>query len=178
MIKLIRSFVLLTLLTLVLRPAGAAIYLKFTPVIKGDSVVSGYTDQIEVNSFQMGVGVTIATGAGGQQASKPNVSEITVSKYLEKSSPTLVLDLNQGTKLTDATFSFVTTGGGGSPLLYYTVFLEDVFVTGYSVSSGGDRPSESLSLHFGKIHWTYYPVAGSTANPETSGWDYVANVKL
>jgi len=33
-------------------------------------------------------------------------------------------------------------------------------VSGYSLSSGGDRPSESLSFNFTKITWTYQEQAG------------------
>jgi type VI secretion system Hcp family effector len=38
---------------------------------------------------------------------------------------------------------------------YMKYILEDLLVSGYSVSSGGDRPTESLSLNFTKIEFEY-----------------------
>jgi type VI secretion system secreted protein Hcp len=39
--------------------------------------------------------------------------------------------------------------------IYLTVKLTNCLVSGYSMSSGGDRPSESLSINFTKIEYTY-----------------------
>ena len=43
------------------------------------------------------------------------------------------------------------TGDNKQQIAYLSYELEDVLFSGYSVSSGGDRPSETLSLNFTKI---------------------------
>ena len=40
----------------------------------------------------------------------------------------------------------------GNLVKYLTFELEDTMISGYSISSGGDRPSESLSLNFNAIN--------------------------
>ncbi len=41
---------------------------------------------------------------------------------------------------------------------YMAYKLTDVLISGYSISSGGDRPSESLSLNFTKIEFKGTPM--------------------
>jgi type VI secretion system secreted protein Hcp len=40
---------------------------------------------------------------------------------------------------------------------YLTFTLTNTMISGFSVSSGGDRPSESLSLNFSKIEYKNIP---------------------
>jgi len=43
----------------------------------------------------------------------------------------------------------------GESVAYATLEIEDVIVSGFSLSSGGDFPSESLSLNFTKFDWSF-----------------------
>ena len=45
--------------------------------------------------------------------------------------------------------------GEGQLETYLTIKLTNTMISGYSFSSGGDRPSESISLNFTKIEYTY-----------------------
>ena len=128
-----------------------AIYMKFGAVV-GQVTTEGFKDWIELSSFQYGVGRGVSSGAGGAQreGSEPSISEITVSKAFDKASPGLYQDALAGTfntkveiKMTSTTKNKVDT--------YLAYELTDCGVSGYSVSTGGDNPSESLSLNFTKI---------------------------
>ena len=57
--------------------------------------------------------------------------------------------------------------------VYMTYILEDCMISGYSISSGGDRPSESCSLNFTKIEYKNIPMSdvGAAASPETVAYD-------
>jgi len=46
-------------------------------------------------------------------------------------------------------------------------------VSGYSVSSGGDKPTESISLNFTKIEYQYIPMGQKNdgKSPMKTGWD-------
>lgn len=131
------------------------IYMKYGK-INGEATAKGHEKWIEVNSFQWGLGRGISSPVGGstkREASAPSVSEITVSKVMDSTSPLFAQEglIGKGEK---CEFHFVTTGADKLET-YLTVVLEGAMLSGYSASSGGDRPSESLSINFTKIEYTY-----------------------
>jgi type VI secretion system secreted protein Hcp len=135
-----------------------AAYLKYGPTIKGESLAEGHkgTDGwIEIGSVQWGVGRAISTTVGAaskREASAPSVSEIVVTKLMDSTSPLLAQEALIGKAVT-ATIDLVETGEKLNT--YLTLELTNTMISSYSVSSGGSRPSESLSLNFTKIVFTY-----------------------
>jgi len=136
-----------------------AAYLKYGTTIKGESLAEGHkgTDGwIEINSVQWGVGRGISTPVGAaskREASAPNVSEVVVTKLMDSTSPLLAQEALIGKAVT-ATIDLVETGSDQLNT-YLTLELTNTMISGYSMSSGGGRPSESLSLNFTKIVFTY-----------------------
>jgi type VI secretion system secreted protein Hcp len=131
-----------------------AIYLKFDS-IKGGATDKAFKDQIELSSFQWGAGVGVGSPRGGNRTtSEPSVSEITASKTLDKSSEGLFKALLKGEPVGKGTISF-TAASKGESVAYLTLELDEVIISGFSVSSGGDVPSESLSLNFSKFDWCF-----------------------
>ena len=129
---------------------------------------------IAIESLQWGVGrgISSASGGGTRQASAPSFSEVTISKTMDSASPQLAFQAAGGT--TEVT-CVLTINDHNTGNTLYTLTLNGVLISGYSVSSGGDRPSESLSLNFTKITWSYQKLdnAGNkvgNASP-TLGWD-------
>ena len=133
-----------------------AIYLKFGKV-NGAVTTKGYEKWMELNSFQWGVGRAIGTAARGsttRESSEPSISEIVVTKVMDTASIGLFQDATYGDLSTPVTISFTsTTKDGVTEFLKYE--LENTGLSGYSVSSGGDAPTESLSLNFTKIMISY-----------------------
>jgi type VI secretion system secreted protein Hcp len=129
-----------------------AIYMQI-PGIKGDATQGKHTDWIILNSCQWGVGRGISTPVGGannREASEPSVSEVTVTKDYDSSSVLLFQESTVGMDAkTPIKLDFCRTDQEGEP--YLQIELSDVLISGYSFSSGGDRPNESLSLNFTKI---------------------------
>lgn len=132
-----------------------AIYLKIDSV-KGSSTDKNFKDQIELQSFQWGAGLGVGSPRGGDRTtSEPSVSEITASKVLDKSSEGLFKALLKGDPVGKGTISF-TAASKGESIAFATLELEDIIISGYSMSSGGaDLPSESLSLNFTKFDWSF-----------------------
>jgi type VI secretion system secreted protein Hcp len=127
------------------------IYIEFEGV-KGDVTADGHEKWIEVNSFQWGVGRGITSPVGGsadREASAPSVSEITVSKTSCSASANLLREALWGEGKKVKVEFCKTDKDKLEP--YYTFELENVMVSGYSMSSGGDRPQESLSFNFTKV---------------------------
>lgn len=156
-----------------------AIYMKYsTPDVKGDVTTEGFTDQIELTSLQWGIGRGVGSPTGAsknREASTPSVSEVTVTKNLDLSTEGLLKEAFSGAGKAKVEISFVRTdGGGGVAYLVYT--LTDVMISGWSSSSGGDKPSESLSLNFTKIEVKNTPqkADGTEGDPSTVTYDLAA----
>ena len=149
-----------------------AIYMKFGS-FKGASTTEGFKDWIELDSFQWGVGRGIgsaARGAESREASEPSISEV-VTKRMDKSSPSLLTDAMAGQLNAKVEIKFTTTTKN-QVTDFLTYELTNTGLSGYSVSSGGDMPVESLSLNFTKIAVTYKGTAPDVSGtPETVGYD-------
>jgi type VI secretion system secreted protein Hcp len=62
---------------------------------------------------------------------------------------------------------------------YVEYEFENTLISGYSLSSGGDKPSESISFNFTKIQVKYTPTdkTGAQGTPVTAAYD-IALAKL
>lgn len=133
------------------------IYMKIEG-INGPVQTEGFKDCIEVTSVQYGVGraVGMTTGAGRQrETSAPSMSEISITKMMDEASPHLFEEACSG-ETKEVTLTFVRTSGSDVQT-YLEIQLTNCLVSGYSVSSGGDLPAESLSLAYTKIELSYTP---------------------
>jgi type VI secretion system secreted protein Hcp len=131
-----------------------AIFLKLAGV-PGSSTDDKFKDQIELQSFQWGAGLGVGSARGGDRTtSEPSVSEISGTKALDKASELLFKNLLMGAIIPTGVISFVAAVKGES-VAYATLDLTDVIISGYSQSSGGDFPSEQISLNFGKFDWSF-----------------------
>jgi type VI secretion system secreted protein Hcp len=131
-----------------------------------DGVAS--SNDIPITSFQFGVGRAIS--APGGPPATPSVSEITLTKTADKYSMKL---LNLSLRGTAANASIVFTdfsGPGGALNNFLRVDLQGVLISGFSTSSGGDLPSESISLNFAQMTFTAHIPAGTT---QTVSYDLV-----
>jgi type VI secretion system secreted protein Hcp len=156
------------------------IYMNYDSLaLKGDVTEDGHKTWIELNSFQWGVGRGISSPTGGsadRESSAPSVSEITVTKATDVSSPKVLNEALQGEGKT-VIIDFCKTDKGKMEV-YMTYTLTNTMISGYSISSGGDRPSESLSLNFTKVEYKNIPQAaeGAASSPETVGYDLASAV--
>jgi type VI secretion system secreted protein Hcp len=135
-----------------------AIYMKFGDV-NGDVTTEGYKNWIELNSFQFGVSRDMSSGAHGatRESSAPSISEIVVTKLFDSSSAKLYQDSLAGNLDTKVQIKLTTTTKNKTET-FLTYELTDCGVSSYSLSSGGDQPTESLSLNFLKIMLTPTPL--------------------
>lgn len=112
---------------------------------------SDHTNHAALRSFQFGVGRGIGSAVGGnRETSTPSVSEITVSKASDQYSAKL-LDESLGGTGASVVIYFTDLSVKGMPVDYLEVDLDNTLLSGFSLSSGGDRPTESLSLNFTKF---------------------------
>ena len=136
---------------------AAPIYMNCSSLTKRHSSSRG-SGWIELRSFQWGVGRGISSprdpssgGAANREASAPSVSEIVITKQVDTASPAFSQVALQG-KGDNCELHF-DKGNTSNTQPYMTINLENVMVSHYSFSSGGDRPTESLTLNFTKIEY-------------------------
>ncbi len=152
-----------------------AIYWQYQG-IDGEVTTAPYQKWIEVNSVQLGCGRSISMPLGGgvskRESSNPSISEITLTKDTDATSPKIFEQALVGKMDSSSKIDFVRTKTGGETEPYLQITLTNCAISGYSASSGGDRPSESISINFTKIEYKYtkYDEKGS-ATPSAVTYD-------
>jgi type VI secretion system secreted protein Hcp len=149
------------------------IYMNYND-IPGDVTAEGHEKWIELNSCQWGVGRGISSPTGGaadRESSAPSVSEIVVTKSTDVASTKVLNEAYQG-EGQKVQIDFCKTDKGKLEV-FLTVTLTNCMVSGYSLSSGGDRPSESVSLNFTKVEFknTGMGAAAETGSPDSISYD-------
>ena len=147
-----------------------AIFMKYGD-LEGEVTATGYEKWVELQSLQWGVGRGISSGSGGgskREATAPSVSEMTVSKTLDAFSP-LALKESIGGDGAKVDIVITRTDKDGKHHMFQKYMLYETVLSGYSLSSGGDRPSESMSLNFTKFDSEYVKIDAATFAPTTTG---------
>jgi len=147
--------------------------------VKGESKDSAKKDQIDVLAWSWGVSNSgSAHTGGGGGAGKANVQDLSFTKYVDKSSPDLLLASCNGDHYKEA--KLVVRKAGTTPLEYLTITMSGkVLVT--SVSTGGsggeDRLTENVTLNFAKVKFAYalQGVKGAVAADAEFNWNIAEN---
>jgi type VI secretion system secreted protein Hcp len=129
--------------------------------IQGESTDAKHKNEIVVESWSLGVAPRVSA-TGQQTTARPCVSDIVITKHLDKSSPVLFMHAATGKHI--PTGVIVVRKAGETPMEYLVVTMQDVVITSISsASGGGDSPQESLSLNFQTISISYTPQAADGA---------------
>lgn len=124
--------------------------------IKGEAQDSKYKDEIDVLAWSWGASQSGTTHTGGGSGSgKVAVQDISVTKYIDKSSPTLFQHCCSGKHISKG--KLIVRKAGDNPLEYLTVELEDIIVSHLSMGGSGseDRLTENITLNFAQFHLKY-----------------------
>jgi type VI secretion system secreted protein Hcp len=156
---------------------AADIFLKVDG-IKGESKDDKHKDEIELLAWSWGETQTGSAGRGGGMGSgKVEMHDLTLTKYVDKATPKLILDCAKGEHIPKA--EMVMRKAGGEQKEYLKISLDDVMISSYSTSGsgGGDTPTENISLNFGKITVEYFEQdnKGTMTSVGKTGWDVKAN---
>jgi type VI secretion system secreted protein Hcp len=151
------------------------IYMKYDGVT-GEVTAAGHEQWVELGSLQWGVsrGINTPTGSGGDRnTTAPAISEVTVSKPFDGSSVGLFQELLTPGDSKKVLIDFVRTDKDKLSV-FLSLELDQVMVSGYHVSSGGDgQPQETLNLNFTKIIVTETGTdqTGAAGQPNKAGYD-------
>jgi len=94
---------------------------------------------------------------GGGGAGKANFQDISVTKWVDKSSMTLMKHVATGEHI--ATGKLVVRKAGSKPLDYIIIELKKIMITSISTggSGGEDRLTENVTLNFAEFKSSYIP---------------------
>jgi type VI secretion system secreted protein Hcp len=148
--------------------------------LKGEARDSIHKEEIDVLAWSWGLSNSGSAQQGsGAGAGKVNVQDLSFTKYLDKSTPDLMLAACNGKHFDKATLT--VRKAGESPLEYLLITMEEVLIS--SVSTGGsggeDRLTENVTLNFAKVKVQYkeQTATGAVGDKPEMGWDIAANVK-
>lgn len=149
--------------------------------IKSESSDSKHKGEIDVLAWSWGMSQsgTMHAGTGGG-AGKVNVQDLSFTKYIDKSSPNLILNCCNGKHVDQAVLT--VRKAGDKPLEYLKITMKKVLIA--SVSTGGsggeDRITENVTLNFAefKVEYTPQKPDGSGDAAVEVGWNIAENVKV
>jgi type VI secretion system secreted protein Hcp len=146
--------------------------------IKGESADDKHKDEIDVLAWSWGASQsgTMHTGGGGG-AGKANFQDVSVTKWVDKSSHALLKAVAVGQHVKSVLLT--VRKAGEKPLEYIKLTMKDCLIS--SVSTGGsggeDRLTENISINFANFSYEYTPqkADGSGDAVLPFGFDIKAN---
>jgi type VI secretion system secreted protein Hcp len=146
--------------------------------LKGESKDKTHAGEIDVLAWSWGASNSgSAHVGGGAGAGKVNVQDLSFTKYLDKSTPDLLLTTCNGKHWDQAVL--VVRKAGETPLEYLKITMSEVLVT--SISQGGsggeDRLTENVTLNFAKVKVEYVEqtAKGGTGDKPSMLWNIAEN---
>ena len=126
--------------------------------VTGESRDAKHSKEIDILSWSWGLSQSGTTHQGtGGGGGKVAVQDIHITKYMDKSSPTLVKFCANGKHISKGTL--IVRKAGEHPLEYLKIDMEEIIITNYSTggSAAQDRLTENISLNFAKFKKVYTP---------------------
>jgi type VI secretion system secreted protein Hcp len=140
----------------------------FIPAVQGESTDFAHKNWIDLQSWSWGapnaslLGTTTGGVVNKGDGSGPTVSNLVITKSIDKATPLLMLACCAGAHYKTVLLA-VRKAGGTQDYLHIT--LTDVFLTSFNVGmtgggTGEENPTESVTLNFTKVEFAYAPPTG------------------
>jgi len=150
--------------------------------IQGESTDDRHKGWIDIVSYDSKV--STAEGAttsreGAYTGSRPQFSEITVGKVIDKATPKLYRYCCNGKHIPEVIIELCRAMGEKQVYMKYT--LQDVIVSAVGpVTVDPGSQLEQVSFRFGRIEWQYTLTNpdGSPGDPVQEGWNIVQNTPM
>jgi type VI secretion system secreted protein Hcp len=122
-------------------------------------------DAIDIISFSFGSSMSAVIGAGSSggeaRSGRANVTDVTIMKVTDKTSPLLFDDCVTGNYLKKVDILY-DKPMGDSQEDYFKIHMEDALITSYQLSGSQENPMESISFAFSKVKVSYNPEEGGS----------------
>ena len=152
-------------------PAAVDMFLQADGLL-GESQSDKYKDAIDVLAFSW--------GASSSAAGKANFQDISVTKYVDRTSPTLLTQLATGRVIARAKLTVVRAGEVPAPYLRYCFTGLRVTSLSNGGSGGEDRLTENVSFSYSTIVEAYQQVGakGELGPAVFGGWDLLNKLQF
>lgn len=151
-----------------------AIYMKIDG-LNGDVTTKGHEQWIKIESLKFGAQRSLSTEVGriaDRESSLPSISEVTVTKPVDQTSPYLFSEACTG-EAKQVKIDLCQTGTSIDPYMQYT--LSNAVISGYQVSieEAQKRPVETIKISMTKIENRYTPYNDSNkaGSPISTSYD-------
>lgn len=149
--------------------------------VTGESNDENWPNAIEVLGWSWGASQngTLHEG-GGSGAGQANFQDLSITKWVDASSPILLGHLSNGSNLTSAQLILVKDGERRN-IQYFTLEMTNLIVS--SLSAGGttsdSRSTEDITLHFAEFVMRYIPINadGTLGTAVEFGYNIQQNVE-
>ena len=126
--------------------------------IKGEAADDKHKEEIDVLAWSWGASQSGTTHVGGGSgAGKASFQDVSVTKYVDKSSHALLKAVAVGQHIKSALLT--VRKAGEKPLEYIKLTMKNCLIS--SVSTGGsggeDRLTENVTINFGDFQYEYTP---------------------
>lgn len=151
-----------------------AIYMKIQG-IDGDVSAQGHEQWIQVSSIDFSTRRSLTAEPGrisDREATRPNISELCITKKMDKASPLLFSESCVGKAKPEIKIDICQTGSSLIPYMQYT--LNNVIISGYGIRAEPDQyPQEKIQLSFDRIEMRYTPFdeQNQAQSPIPAGYD-------
>jgi type VI secretion system secreted protein Hcp len=141
---------------------AANFFLKLEdPAINGESNDSSHTNELQVlswsHSFNQPTKAT-RSSAGGGTVEQANHSDFSITKYVDAATDDLLKMCWSGKQIGKGTFTAYRSDGDNKAIKYLEVVMEKIVVSNVSFGGGGgDLPTETVALAYGKVTYNYIP---------------------
>jgi type VI secretion system secreted protein Hcp len=147
--------------------------------IEGESADSKHGKEIDVLAWSWGASQSSHAGmGGGVTAGKVNIQDLSLTKYVDKATPTLLLNVCNGTTVKEALLT-VRKAGGKAPLEYLKITMKECLITSLSTggSGGEDKLTENISIAFDevKVEYTEQTATGGSGGQGKMQWKIAKN---
>jgi type VI secretion system secreted protein Hcp len=141
--------------------------------IAGESTVASHVGEIDVLSWNWGLTQSASGQVGGAGSGTADVKDLTFTKFVDNSSPTLIQQCFEGSSQKEAVLTVIKSSGKDA-LDFIKITMSGTVIIS-SVKTGdplpNDRYSETVSLNFSHMKFEYTPRApgdskGATATGE------------
>ena|SRR5262249_19530261 len=152
--------------------------------IKGESKDAKHKDEIHIESFSWNFKQPYDVHGGGMGTGKLQVNALKINKYVDASSPDLLLCISNGKHIKEGLIT--VRKAGEHPVEYLKIKLTQILITeldyqGQSEADGEEELMEVVSLMFSSYHVAYQEQGKDgkpSGSPKEMGWDLKANAKL
>ena len=115
---------------------------------------------IDILSFSFGASMQHVIGVGSSggeaRAGRANLSDVTVMKVVDKTSPLLFDDCVTGNYLQKVDLIY-DKPMGDSQEDFFKISMQDVLITSIQLSGSNENPMESVSFAYSKVKVSYNP---------------------